>query len=60
MTNFMFRFFVQIKDKRAKRHSKDGDELLARYMAIKGAKPGGIDKKKKRKLPDDDQSLLHR
>lgn len=60
----MLNFLAQLKDrqKSGKRLRKDssGDELLARYMAIKGAKLDDSKKKKKRKLPDDDKSLLMR
>lgn len=57
----MLNCLFQLKEKRSKRHSKDGDALLAQYMAIKGGKaPSAADTKKKRKLPDDDKSLLYR
>ncbi|KAF6031964.1 CWC25 [Bugula neritina] len=50
----------ELKERRKKRRSKDGDELLARLMAIKGGKVNAKPVKAKRKLPDDDQSLLYR
>ena len=47
--------------KKRSRRDSSGDELLARYMAIKGAHIKQLDgKKKKKKLPDDDKSLLRR
>lgn len=48
------------QNKAKRKHSADGDELLAKYMAIKGVKAAKDGKKSKKKLPDDEKSLLLR
>lgn len=61
--NVPFLLDVKLKERQNKakrKHSADGDELLAKYMAIKGVKAAKDGKKSKKKLPDDEKSLLLR